>query len=392
MIGRDLDRALAEAERAGRRSEPWFELARLAERSGRAPQGLSAEAHLPRLAELWAAEPTRRELASLVLPVLGLALLDPVPPPEWWRRSPRLAETGGELHDRRSGFPLRALRVRDGAEMVLVPAGPFVCGSSDGLPTSRPAERRCLGGYLIDRYPVTVAAYARYREAVGARAPLAWETQDPRRNLPVTGLSMEDAKEYATWARGCLPTEDEWEKAARGDDGRAYPWGEEPPAPEHAQYRIRGEARTGEVSAVDAHPAGESPFGVRDCLGNVQEWCAGGILKGGHGGVPRADLAVFARQERAGDRRRRDSGFRVVVPLGPLGMATHEDMRDLGPIRDDELPARARRAPGFSLETGGEGELFGLLGPWARELFRGLVPVAGTGRRGVRRRPPIRRR
>lgn len=165
------------------------------------------------------------------------------------------------------------LRDTDGAEAVLVPAGPFFMG---------PNRREVfLDAYYIDRTPVTNRQFQRFVLVTGYRPTDAhaggrflahWVRGAPPRGLeehPVVNVSWDDAYAYALWAGKRLPSEAEWEKAARGTDGRKYPWGKAEPGPTRAHY---GGKNRGTVP-VGAYPEGASPYGVLDMAGNVQEWC-----------------------------------------------------------------------------------------------------------------------
>lgn len=157
----------------------------------------------------------------------------------------------------------------DGAEMVLVPAGSFTMG--DGLDSSGDNEPHTvyLDSYWIYKNDVTVAEYRAFCQATGHDMPKA---QQPADNWPVVDVSWDDANAYAQWAQVSLPTEAEWEKAARGTDRRAYPWGTawdgsrcaNSVAPHHAAS----------PAPVGSYLLGASPYGVLDMAGNVRQWCA----------------------------------------------------------------------------------------------------------------------
>jgi formylglycine-generating enzyme required for sulfatase activity len=149
-------------------------------------------------------------------------------------------------------------------DIVVIPAGPFLMGE--------PAQRVELPKFRIAKYPVTNSQYQYFVEATGQRRPDHW----PRAGgcppelarQPVVFVSWEDAAAYAAWLGGRLPAESEWEKAARGVDGRLYPWGND----FIANHCNTSESDTDGVRPVDAHPGGASPYGVLDMAGNVWEW------------------------------------------------------------------------------------------------------------------------
>jgi formylglycine-generating enzyme required for sulfatase activity len=160
----------------------------------------------------------------------------------------------------------------DGAPMVLVPAGEFEMG--DGI--EDPLRHVYLSSFYIDRYEVTTARYARFLAASDrAGEPEFWElVQLPRdAQLPVVGMTWEEADAYCQWAGKRLPTEAEWEKAARGADARMFPWGDEPPTPERANFANTAEDPYPDgLHAVDRHPLGQSEVGTFDQSGNAMEW------------------------------------------------------------------------------------------------------------------------
>lgn len=158
--------------------------------------------------------------------------------------------------------------------MVLVPAGEFIMGSDE---YARESPRRSveLDGFWIDRYPVTNEAYAAFLRASGDRAPCDW----PGGGLPVERadhpvmVGWNEAVAYATWAGKRLPTEAEWEKAARGTDGRRYPWGNEFSVEKALTWETS--SLTGQrTEPVTARPQGASPYGCEQMVGVVEEWCA----------------------------------------------------------------------------------------------------------------------
>lgn len=174
---------------------------------------------------------------------------------------------------------------RDGKEMIYIPAGSFTMGRDDGADNQRPAHEVYVAAFYVDRYPVTNEEYKRFVEETGHTPPhyeVSWvdataynwnlQTGSPppgRDKHPVVLVTLEDARAYAAWAGKRLPTEAEWERAARGTDGRVWPWGNRF-LPEHCNTK---EAEIGGTSPVGQFsPQGDSPDGLGDAVGNVWEW------------------------------------------------------------------------------------------------------------------------
>jgi formylglycine-generating enzyme required for sulfatase activity len=207
------------------------------------------------------------------------------------------------------------------SQMVSIAGGVYPMGSAEGLADERPAHTVQLAPFEIDRYEVTNAQFAKFLQAlvddpargvrlVGNAAPGmadARNIQGPgaallmentgkadRRTLvalnddesrigiregrlfvqagyeshPVNEVTWNGARAYCAWRGARLPTEAEWEAAARGREGRPYPWGAEPPSGEHAVFG----RRSNHTDAVGSHPLGATPEGVYDLAGNVAEW------------------------------------------------------------------------------------------------------------------------
>lgn len=165
----------------------------------------------------------------------------------------------------------------DGATMVWVPAGTFIMG--DKQHTHR---RFFLDSYWIYKTEVTVAQYRQFSRSTGYPMPAEprWGWIDDH---PITGVRWEDAFAYARWAKAMLPTIAQWEKAARGTDGRIYPWGNDWDAGKlqcstsTEPLKLRDKTKLGEAdrtAPVGSFPAGASPYGCLDMAGNVAEWCA----------------------------------------------------------------------------------------------------------------------
>jgi formylglycine-generating enzyme required for sulfatase activity len=159
----------------------------------------------------------------------------------------------------------------DGAEMAYVPAGEFIMGSDEGGSDERPVHTVYLDAFYIDKTEVTNAQYRKCVEAGGCDTPVKttyYDNADYSQH-PVVYVSWNDADDYCRWAGKRLPTEAEWEKAARGTDGRTYPWGEGIDC-DHAQYGGCG----GGTAPVGSKPKGASPYSALDMAGNVWEWVA----------------------------------------------------------------------------------------------------------------------
>ncbi|MFV2057126.1 MAG: formylglycine-generating enzyme family protein, partial [Thiohalomonadales bacterium] len=164
------------------------------------------------------------------------------------------------------------------AVMIEIPAGEFIQGSDNKKTDdhNKPAHTVQLRAYRIDKYPVTNAEYARFVAATEYIPPLDWKGGHipPGKELhPVTMVSYFNAQKYAEWAGKRLPTEQEWEKAARGKDGRRWPWGEKmDPTRLNTYYTV------GSTTKVGSYKRGVSPYGIYDMAGNVSEWTDSNFL------------------------------------------------------------------------------------------------------------------
>jgi serine/threonine-protein kinase len=212
--------------------------------------------------------------------------------------------------------PSTRLAAKDGMPQVFVPAGDFRFGSDFSVQT--------LPAFWMDQTEVTNAMYARCVGEGACRPPAgkASETRDVYYgnpafdSYPVIYVDWSDADAYCRWAGRRLPTEAEWEKAARGTDGRTYPWGQAAPQPDAANYgRL-----VGDTTMAGAYPKGASPYGVLDMIGNVAEWVDAWhsegyrLLKGGSWVTDANGLKAWGRFGSRPTNRYADYGFRCLEP------------------------------------------------------------------------------
>jgi sulfatase modifying factor 1 len=222
---------------------------------------------------------------------------------------------------------------KDGVPAGLIAPGAFVMGDDE----ESPRREIFVDGFLLDKFEVTVARYGEFLQATGnVRPPEEWETVDLKNgaDLPVVGVDWQDANGYCRWAGKRLPTEAEWEKAARSADGRKYPWGNDAPTPEHARFAkpYQNPVYQDGVARVGSYSSGVSPFGIHDLSGNVSEWVAdwfsesfprgdarnpkgpdngtGKVLRGGGWYDPPERITTTKRFHATPEHRSDDIGFR----------------------------------------------------------------------------------
>ena len=263
-----------------------------------------------------------------------------------------------------TGLGSTSISERDEASMVYVLAGEFIMGSDPGMDpyfwgAESPSHTVYVDAFWLYQTEVTNAMYAQCVEAGSCNLPKQTNTStgadyysnSSYADYPVIHVTWYQARDYCTWVGGRLPTEAEWEKAARGDDGRLFPWGNSYPSSSQANLCDQGCSNSGErVSALDDgyaetspvgnYPAGASPYGALDMAGNVWEWVAdwhqvgyyanspyenpqgpaGGERKGMRGGSWFNGVDGVRAVARA-SRKPNDSfysvGFRCVMDVGP---------------------------------------------------------------------------
>ena len=209
-------------------------------------------------------------LFMIGMPVSGILRGTNPPPPD-----PDLVGIVDPLQSAQSSYSDGTQKIIQ-EEMVFIPAGPFVQGTTQGGFNERPERTVILQGFWIDRWEVTNHYYLQFVEQTGHRKPgppsryakrLA-QLRGP--NQPVAYVSWYDADAYCKWKRKRLPREAEWEKAVRGIDGRLWPWGN---SPRVHKANLAGREDGYEATApVGSFPLDRSPFGVHDGFGNLMEW------------------------------------------------------------------------------------------------------------------------
>lgn len=255
-----------------------LQLARTGRRLGPEPRELLS---LERLLHLLPSLPGDDQLLETLEELTGLEVIreTDLDPGRFWRIGGRGALDGPHMYDRVTGLPLLWKRPVDGALMVLVPGGPT--RHRRGPARARPWQTVHVETFLIDRYPITRGAFRRGFQAMEDWQLLQdWDPSsvhyavENEAALPANAVRPRWAQAYARWAGARLPSELEWEKAARGEFGGTYPWGEADPGFRACWGSHRPhELWYASLEPAGRHGAGRSPYGAMDMAGGVLEWC-----------------------------------------------------------------------------------------------------------------------
>ncbi|MEW6406685.1 MAG: SUMF1/EgtB/PvdO family nonheme iron enzyme, partial [Chloroflexota bacterium] len=212
----------------------------------------------------------------------------------------------------------------DGMVQVLIPEGTFYMGGVDGRAAGdeKPVHQVTMSAFWMDKVEVTNGMYALCVKAGACQIPRELKSESQQlyytnadfNDYPVVYVTWYMATSYCEWAGRRLPTEAEWERAARGDDTRTYPWGDQIPDAQHANFN----SYFGDTSRVGSLPMGASPFGVLDLSGNVAEWVNDYYDKDYYSsgvnfnpGGPASRTSVFNRVVRGGSFRDEAVNIRV---------------------------------------------------------------------------------
>ncbi|OGS23289.1 MAG: hypothetical protein A2252_09400 [Elusimicrobia bacterium RIFOXYA2_FULL_39_19] len=187
-----------------------------------------------------------------------------------------LAAVSGICADKKA--KTEAPQVQQILGMVYIPAGEFLMGTEEGFEYEYPLRKVVLQGFYIDKYEITNSQYKRFIESTDTTPPSHWKNNTYSKgedNLPVTNVSYYDALAYAKWAGKRIPTEEEWERAARGTGGSYYPWGN---TWDKNNANVRPMFGFGKAKNVGSFPEGASVEGACDMCGNVWEWTTSWFL------------------------------------------------------------------------------------------------------------------
>lgn len=158
--------------------------------------------------------------------------------------------------------PITTVRAKDGMEMIYIPAGVFTMGDDKD---SKPVHQVYVDSFWIDKTEVSINQYwACVNTAECSAAKITMNVDSTHGAAPVTGVSWKDANDYCEWVEARMPTEAEWEKAARGTDGRTWPWGN--------VWDVTKAGSSQTLEPAGSHPDGASPYGALDMAGGAWEW------------------------------------------------------------------------------------------------------------------------
>jgi formylglycine-generating enzyme required for sulfatase activity len=235
-------------------------------------------------------------------------------------RSPAISPSGFELPDGFSliiaddvdetGMPRRIRCTVDDSEMALVPGGGFIQGIDGQAREAAPAHAAFVDTFYMDIYEITVGQYQRFREANADKRPQPCLNESDPPDMPALGVSWQDALFYARWAGKELPTEAEWEKAARGDESFLYPWG-------NSRAIWGGRRVPGQIDPVGAFRNDRSVYGIYDLAGNAREWTADWFAEDAYVRAKTADGSPVRNPE--GPTRPSVPNQRVVKGAGDQG-------------------------------------------------------------------------
>lgn len=240
---------------------------------------------------------------------------------------------------------------KDPVEMVVIPAGTFIRGRApgEGRLDEQPERKIYLNSFAIDKYEVRNARYIAFLEETLHKPPFNVYGEGPLSSekdiadLPVVQVTWHDAVDYCFWAGKRLPTEAEWEKAGRGSDNRLYPWGNDPPTPDRAQFDREWDGKK-TFRKVNSLSEGQSSSGVYQLSGNVREWTQdwydAEYYANGPDKNPRGPETGILKVIRGGSWRSFDSDIRVTARgKGGFALKTHgigfRCARDIGSPSED---------------------------------------------------------
>ncbi|HCJ67195.1 MAG TPA: hypothetical protein DHV62_07720 [Elusimicrobia bacterium] len=244
------------------------------------------------------------EIPPVEQPKEEVVISSPLPPPKPVEKKPPK--------------PIVEISTIPPAGMDYVSSGEFIIGSDEGTEFEKPKRKVYLKDFFIDKYEVTNAEYKKFLDATGYKPPKDWTDNNypaGKGNYPVTNVTYTDTENYAKWTGKRLPSEEEWEKSARGTDGRKYPWGNQW-LEERANVRVG--FKKSSLQAVGIYPKGVSPYGGYDLSGNVWEWTSSKfdkkyrIIRGGSFLQPPELSRTSFRDFYEADKFREDIGFRCV--------------------------------------------------------------------------------